>query len=215
MQSGRLGSSTTPGGQLSNVVKEDGTLQVVELRGVHGDLGEEGVGHEDGGFVLVACGRVAEQGGDVDLEGAGEAIERGQGRHGLAVFDLGDVGARDVHAPGELPLRKIADAAEIADGRGDLDAFGAGSIGLWHDGDGLNFREFRKQRLPALAADVVGGAELYELAVLATKDLAFRTCDDLWLGRGDGDWSHSSCHVVVLRAAARAGHRSASRLIKR
>ena len=164
---------------------------------------------------LVARGRVAEQGGDIDLEGAGEAIERGQGRHGLAVLDLGDVGARDVHARGELPLREVADVAEIAHGGGDLNAFGARSLRLICDGDGLNFGELRKQRLPALAADVVGGAELYELAVLATKDLAFTSCDDLWLGRGDGDWSHSSCHSCVLRAAARAGHRSASRLIKR
>jgi hypothetical protein len=187
------------------VVQEDRLLRRGEMRGELGDLGEEGVGHEDGGLVLVARGRVAKQGGDVDLEGAREAIERGQGRHGLAVLDLGDVGARDVHARGELPLREIADAAEITDGRGDLDAFGAGSIGLGDDGDGLNFGQIREQRLPALAADVVSGAELYELAVLATKDLAFSNCDDLRLGRGDGDRSHSSCHVVVLRAVARAG----------
>ena len=194
-----------PLGQLTDVVDEDRLLRRGEMRGVLGDLGEEGVGHEDGGLVLVARGRVAEQGGDVDLEGAGKAIERGQGRHGLAVLDLGDVGARDVHARGELPLRQVADVAEIAHGCGYLDALGVRSVGLRNDGDGLNFGKLREQGLFALTTDVVGGAELYELAVLATKDLAFRTCDDLWLGRGDGDWSHSSCHVVVLRAAARAG----------
>ena len=70
----------------------------------------------------MARGGVAEQGGDIDLQGAGEAIERGQGRHGLAVLDLGDVGARDAHARGELPLREIADVAEIAHGGGDLKA---------------------------------------------------------------------------------------------
>src|SRR6185312_16176079 len=99
--------------------------------------------------------------------------------HGLAVLDLGDVGARDVHARGELPLREIADAAEIADGRGDLNAFGVRSFGLGGDGDGLNFGKIREQRLFALAADVVGGAELHEAAVRATKDLAFSNCDDL------------------------------------
>jgi hypothetical protein len=49
--------------------------------------------------------------------------------------------------------------------------------------------------------------------VFAANDLAFSS-DGLGLGRGDGDWSHSSCHVVVLRAAARAGHRSAARPIR-
>jgi hypothetical protein len=58
--------------------------------------------------------------------------------------------------------------AEITHGCGDLDAFGARSLGLFGDGDRLNFGKLRKQRLFALAADVVGGAELYELAVLAT-----------------------------------------------
>lgn len=137
------------------------------MRGELGDLGEEGVGHEDGGFVLVARGRVAEQGGDIDLECAGEAIERGQGRHGLAVLDLRDVGARDVHARGELPLREVADVAEIAHGGCNLDAFGVGSVRLGDDGDGLNFGKLWEQRLLALAADVVASAELYELTVLA------------------------------------------------
>jgi hypothetical protein len=49
-----LGGATTAGGELANVVEEDGALQVVELRGVHGDLGEEGIGHEDRGLVAMA-----------------------------------------------------------------------------------------------------------------------------------------------------------------
>jgi hypothetical protein len=47
--------------------------------------------------------------------------------------------------------------------------------------------------------------------VLATKDLAFSTCDDLWLGRGDGDWCHSSCHIVCCgRLPERAPQRVTS-----
>ena len=83
-----LGGAATAGGELANVVEEDGALQIVQLRGVHGDLGEEGIGHEDRSLVAMARVGVAQQGGDVDLKGLGETIERGQGRHGLAVFDL-------------------------------------------------------------------------------------------------------------------------------
>src|SRR5882757_9815464 len=86
----RLGCATTAGSKLANVVEEDGALQIVELRGVHGDLGEEGIGHEDRGLVAMARVGVAQQGGDVDLKSTGEPVERGEGRHGLAVLYLRD-----------------------------------------------------------------------------------------------------------------------------
>src|SRR5438552_9550169 len=87
-----LGCATTAGGELANVVEEDGTLQVVELRGVHGDLGEEGIVHEDRGLVAMARGGVAQQGGDAVLEGRGGVVERGEGWDGLAVREHQSVG---------------------------------------------------------------------------------------------------------------------------
>ena len=56
---------------------------------------------------LVAMARVgvAQQGGYVDLKGPRQTVERREGRHCFAVLDLRDVGARDAHAGGELPLR--------------------------------------------------------------------------------------------------------------
>ncbi len=54
-------------GQFADVVEEDRLLRRGEVRGVLGDLGEEGVGGEHGRLFLVAGGGVAEQGGDVDL----------------------------------------------------------------------------------------------------------------------------------------------------
>src|SRR5260370_30833459 len=92
-----LGRTTTAGGELANVVEEDGALEVVELRGVHGDLGEEGVRHKDRGLVAMARVGVSQESGDVDLKGAGEAVGRGEGRHGLAVLDLRDVGGGKAH----------------------------------------------------------------------------------------------------------------------
>jgi hypothetical protein len=117
---GRLGCATTAGSELANVVEEDGALQVVELRGVHGDLGEEGIGHEDRGLVAMARVGVSQESGDVDLKGSGEAVERGEGRHCLAVLDLRDVGAGYSHAGGELPLREIAHVAQVSNGAGYL-----------------------------------------------------------------------------------------------
>ena len=84
------------------------------------DLGDEGIGHQDGGLVFVTGVRVAQEDGDVDLQGVREAREGGQRGHGLAVLDLGDVGAGHAHARGELALGEIAHVAQIANGGGDL-----------------------------------------------------------------------------------------------
>ncbi|WP_433985202.1 hypothetical protein RBB78_21155 [Tunturiibacter empetritectus] len=51
-----------------------------------------------------------------------EAIEGGEGRHGLAVLDLGDVGARYSHASCELTLREIAHVAQVSHGVSYLQA---------------------------------------------------------------------------------------------
>jgi len=115
-----LGGATTAGSELANVIKKNGALQVIELRSVHGDLGKERIGHEDRGLVAMARVGVAQQGGDVDLKGLGETIEGGQGRHGLAILDLRDVGAGNAHAGGELPLREVAHVAQIANCGGYL-----------------------------------------------------------------------------------------------
>src|ERR1700729_4209900 len=72
---GCLGRTTTAGSEFANVVEEDGALQVVELRGIHRDLGEEGIGHEDRGLVAMARVGVSQKGGDIDLKGPGESVK--------------------------------------------------------------------------------------------------------------------------------------------
>jgi hypothetical protein len=114
------GRTTTAGSEFANVVEEDGPLQIVELRGVHGDLSEERIGHEDCSLVAMACVGIAQQGGDVDLKSTGETVERREGRHGLAILDLRDVGAWNAHASSELSLREIAHVAQVANGGGYL-----------------------------------------------------------------------------------------------
>ena len=51
-----------------------------------------------------------------------ESIEGGQGRHGLAILDLGDVGAWYSHASCKLTLREIAHVAQVSNGVGYLQA---------------------------------------------------------------------------------------------
>jgi len=138
------------------MVEEDRLLGRGEMRGVLGNLGQEGIVEENGRLVAVTGGRVAEQGGDVHLQGAGEAIERGQGGHRLAVFDLGDVGAGHAHTSGELALGEVADVAKIAHGGSYLGA-GLGSFGsgLKDQSDaGLDFGRLGQQRLLAATAGV-------------------------------------------------------------
>ena len=181
-------------GHLADVIEEDGLLCGGEVGSELGDLGEEGVGGEQIAFGLVALGGIAEQGGDVDLEGAGETVEGAEGRHGFAIFNFGDVGARHVHAGGELALRQVTDPAKIANGVGYLQRliFGFGGRRLVGDeSDGaLELGLVGEQGLLAATADVGVGAELYELAVLALEDLAIRR------GDGNADRCRGCFHVV-------------------
>jgi len=123
VQQRALGGASSSGGEFTDMIEEDGALQRIELGGIEGDLGEEGIVHQDGGLVAVACVGIAQQGGDIDLEGAGEPVEGGERRHGLAIFDFGDVGAGNAHAGGKLALGEVADMAQIADCSSDLETF--------------------------------------------------------------------------------------------
>ena len=163
------GRAAASGGQLADVVEEDGALKGVELRGVGRDLGEEGVGHENGGLVAMAGGGVAQQGGDVDLQSLGEAIEGRERGHGFAVLDLRDVGAGHVHAGGQLTLREVADVAQIAHGCGYLKAV-AGFCCLGYESQRCRsrFRLFDLEAFVAAAAQRVGCPELHQAAVVAT-----------------------------------------------
>jgi len=143
-------------GELADMVKEDRLLGRGEMRGVLGYLGQEGIVEQNRSLVAVASGRVAEQGGDVHLQGASEAIERGQGRHGLAILDFGDIGAGHSHTRGELALREVADVAKIAHGGSYLRAgFVSFGWGIQNQrNDGLDFGRLGQQRLLAATAGV-------------------------------------------------------------
>jgi hypothetical protein len=180
-----LGSSAASGSQLADVVEEDGPLQRVQLRGVVGDLGEEGIGHENGGLIAVAIVGVAQQGGDIDLKSAGQPVKRRKRRHGLAVLDLGDVGAGNAHASGQLTLRQVAHVAQVANGcgylytallgccRGDESEWGWSWFGL------LDLEAF-----VAAAAQRIGRPELHQTAMIATQYLTlFDRC-------------HHGCHKL-------------------
>jgi len=167
------------------VVEEDGALQSVELRRVCGDLGEEGIGHQDGRLVAVPRAGVAEQGGDIHLQRLRQAVKRGEGRHGLAILDLRDIGARHVHARRELTLRKVAYMAKITNCRGDLEAV-MRSCGRGDDGQRYRcrFGFLDLERFVAAAAHRVDCAELHQTAVVAAQDLTLF------------DGCHHGCHKL-------------------
>jgi hypothetical protein len=176
------------------VVEEDGALQVVELRGVHGDLGEEGVGHEDRCLVAMARVGVSQEGGDVDLKGPGETVERGEGRHSLAVLDLRDVGAGYSHARCELALREIAHVAQVSNGSGNLQAaFYSDGWGYECQGSGSWFGLLDLEAFVAAAAQSVRCPKLHKAAMITTQDLTlFNGC-------------HHSCHKLCIAGGPRAG----------
>jgi hypothetical protein len=135
-----LGGTTASGGELANMVQEDGALQFVELRCIQCDLGEEWIGHEDRSLIAVACVGVAQQGGDVDLESAGETVERGQGWHGLVANGVG-----------------YLQAAFLGCGWGNQRQWCGSRFGL-----------FDLEAFVAAAAQRVGCPELHQTAVVAT-----------------------------------------------
>jgi hypothetical protein len=180
-----LGSSASSRGKFADMVEEDGSLKGVQLRGVVGDLGEEGIGHQDGGLVAVAIVGVAQQGGDVYLQGAGQAVKRRERRHGLAVFDLGDVGARDAHASSQLALRQVAHVAQVANGRCYLQTalLGCG-LGYKSEWGWSRFGLFDLEAFVAAAAQRIGCPELHQTAMVATQYLTlFDRC-------------HHGCHKL-------------------
>jgi len=188
-----LCSAATTGGQFPNMIQEDGALQGVQLRCVGGDFGEERIRHENGGFVAMAGVRVAKQGGDVDLQGFGEPIQGREGGHGFAVLDLGNIGAGNVHAGGELPLGEVPDVAEIADSGGDLKT--ALLLGRGRDQSKWCcnwFRLLNFEGFAAAAAKRVCRSELHQAAIVATQYLSLL------------DGRHHGCHKLCVAKGPRA-----------
>lgn len=180
-----LRGASASGGELANVIQEDGALQCVELRGVLGDLGEERIVHQNGGLVLMALVGVAQQGGDIDLQSPGQPVERGERRHRLAILDLRDVGARHAHAGGQLALREITHVAQIANSGGYLEAVVAG-CGLGNQGEWCwsRFGLFDLEAFVAATAQRVRCPELHQTAMIATQNLTlFDRC-------------HHGCHKL-------------------
>ena len=97
-----------PGSGTSNAV----SASSFEIRGAISD--RNGSSRTTYDLVMLAVARVMQQVAHVHFERRRQPLQRGQGRHRLAVLDLRDVGAGHLHPAGKLPLRKIAAAPGIA-----------------------------------------------------------------------------------------------------
>ncbi len=100
--------------------------------------------------------------------------ERRQGRRGLLILDLRDIGARHAHAQRQLPLAQAGTLPQTADRRGDLH-FGA--VRSFH----FRHRQTRHedwlrlvliQRRAATTAKIVDGFELDEMTLIASHHFA-------------------------------------------
>ena len=122
MRFASLGHASAASGQLAHLVEEDGALEGIQLADKLCNFSQKGVSGEDCRLSLVPCFSIAEKVGDVYLEGARETFERTNRRHGLSIFDLGDISARDAHATGELTLGEVTHEPQIADSCSYLEA---------------------------------------------------------------------------------------------
>jgi hypothetical protein len=193
------GSALAADGEFADLVQEDRLLGGVEMLRMLRNLGKERIGDQHRRLVLVACACIAQKDGDVHLQRTRQTVERGERRHRLAVLNLGDIGAGNAHSPGELPLREIAHATQIAHSRCYLYATlrcGSGWNKSQRSGHGL--RLLHLKRSAAAPACARGAAELNETAAVTTKDLSlFNGC-------------HHSCHKLYNAGGSQSGHRSTS-----
>ncbi len=121
------------------MVEEDRALQGVQLRGVAA-RSRPGTDPPSGRSPHRAgASRRRAAGWRCRPEGARKTVERGERRHRFAVLDLGDVGARNVHARGQLALREVAHVTQLAHRSGDLQTFDGGLV-LGDESQGLRRR---------------------------------------------------------------------------
>ena len=150
-------------------------LQRIEARQHRGNLGQKRVGKECGDLLIAAAARVAHELADVDLEGVGEALQRSQGGDGFAVLNLGDVGARNLHATGELALAKVARLSDLADLARNLQTSLSRRLNERLRGYRLRtqyHRLLKIERLVASSAEGVAGAVLHQGAMFTAHDFA-------------------------------------------
>ncbi len=110
------------GSHVPHLVQQKGAVVAIKPGELGHEFTDERIAHDGCNLLLPLAAGIAEKMADVDLKSRGEALKRRQSRHGFAVFNLGDVGARHLHAASELALAEAALTAQIANGARDLEA---------------------------------------------------------------------------------------------
>ena len=149
-----------------------------------------------GGIDSALTAAIAYQLADVHFERGGKPFERPQRRDRLAVFNLGNVGAGNLHAAGQLTLAQVAGLANLLHLRRHAKTGVGIADGSLADRNHFDVDRgiFHIERPVAPPAHGVAGPELHQKAVFAAQYLALFRCDETQSGFRHGHLYQCRCH---------------------
>src|SRR5205085_353078 len=136
-------------------------------------LRDEAVGHELANLfqarIRNGVGGLLEQRRYANLKRNRQTSQRGERGRGFVVLNLGDVGARHLHAQGKLTLAESAALPKSANGESNLQMRVTVAIayGRFDHGNGFRLRLLPIEAKMTFSTEIVGGPELDQVAVVA------------------------------------------------
>src|ERR1035438_8431130 len=190
VRKGPLSGAPASCSRIPHSAREEHPLHRVQMWQQSGNLGQERVGKQGSDLLVAAAAGIPHQVAHVHLEGCSQPLKRTERGYGLAVFDLGDIGAGHLHAPGQLALAHVARLANIAHLPSNLQPGLGGSRSGWADHQlrRQRHRLFHIEGPVALSAKGVAGPELHQAAVIAAQYFA-----RFYTHEGDSHWLCAEC----------------------
>jgi hypothetical protein len=159
-------------GDVPDLVQHAGELHAIQSFAERQQFGEEWIAGKVAQLLFAARLSASQQIWKGDFQRFGEAFERRESGCRLLVLNLGDVGARHLHAQGKLALAESGTLAQGADRECDLQLrmrrcrrYGDCRLGRRNH----YFRFFRIERGAAFTAKVIVSTELDECASIASN----------------------------------------------
>lgn len=168
-----LRRTTTTAGQFPHLIQEHRALERVKLRHQRSDLCQERIREYRRGFPRTPALPIPQQIADVDLQRIGQPLQRRERGHRFPIFNLRNIGARNLHTASQLPLAEAAAMAHFANSPRHVDAL------IFLDAVRTGGHQLRRQRfgffnfegLAATPAQGIRRAELHQATEVATKYL--------------------------------------------
>ena len=170
---GFLNFSSRPGGKIAHLHHDAGALHGIEREDIRRNFCDKRISGQCGDLVFARASIPAEQVGNCDLQCGSQACERRQRRRRFFIFNFRYVGARYLHASGQLALTQSRAVAQRTNSQRNLDLRSGRVVDF---GDDFRSDDYWLrlviQRRSAAAAVVVNGSKLNEMTMVASHHLS-------------------------------------------